>query len=229
MKSVCESSTTKAEKISYSVPSNKIENGKTYLIGANGTAPLELQIFGEHNLMNLEGARLVCNAIGVTGEKFYEAIKSFKGAARRLETVMSTDDFILFKDFAHSPSKLKATADAVKKQFTGRKVIACMELHTFSSLNENFLSEYKGSMDLPDEAFVYFNPHTIAHKKLKPISTEQVKAAFGRNDLQVFTDSSELLKNLLSKNYKNSVLLMMTSGNFDGIDFNDLGKKISGL
>ncbi len=209
----------------YSVPKNEIVNGTTYLIVGDKKIPL--QIFGNHNLMNLNGARMVCNTIGLSDEQFYEAIQSFKGAAKRLELVYRERDFNFYKDFAHSPSKLKATTDAVKKQFTSRYIVACMELHTFSSLNEEFLNEYNGSMDLADEAIVYFNPHTIAHKKLKEITKEQVHKAFNRKDLKVFTKSSDVTAHLKSKNWDNKVLLMMSSGNFDGVDFNSLAKELS--
>lgn len=211
-------------KTPYSVPANEIKDGTTYLLMDNEKVPL--QIFGDHNLMNLTGARLVCNKIGVTDQQFYQAIQSFKGAAKRLELVSKSESFNFYKDFAHSPSKLKATTNAAKKQFTGRQVIACMELHTFSSLNEDFLNEYKGSMNLADEAIVYFNPHTIAHKKLKEITSEQVEKAFAGKNLKVFTKSKEVTDYLESKKWANSVLLMMSSGNFDGVDFNELAKKL---
>lgn len=212
-------------KTPYSVPANKIENGVTSLL-VNGNE-IPLLIFGNHNLMNLNGARLVCNKIGINDAQFYEAIKSFKGAAKRLELVYKNNSFNFYKDFAHSPSKLKATTNAVKEQFSNRKVIACMELHTFSSLNQDFLNEYNGAMDLADEAIVYFNPHTIAHKKLKEITVEQVHAAFSRKDLKVFTKSSDVTDYLKSLNWNNKVLLMMSSGNFDGVDFNNLAKELN--
>jgi UDP-N-acetylmuramate: L-alanyl-gamma-D-glutamyl-meso-diaminopimelate ligase len=212
-------------KTPYSIPANEIINGTTNLLVGNKKIPL--QIFGNHNLMNLNGARLVCNIIGITDEQFYEAIQSFKGAAKRLELVFKNENFNFYKDFAHSPSKLKATTDAVKKQFTNRYIVACMELHTFSSLNEDFLKEYNGSMDLADEAIVYFNPHTIAHKKLKEITEEQVHKAFNRKDLKVFTKSLDVTNYLKSKNWNNKVLLMMSSGNFDGVDFNQLAKELT--
>lgn len=211
-------------RTAYGVPQNKIENGTTYLLVDGKQIPLS--VFGDHNLMNLNGARLVCNKIGITDAQFYEAIQSFKGAAKRLELVFKTGDFNFYKDFAHSPSKLKATTSAVKKQFETRHTVACMELHTFSSLNEDFLKEYKGSMNIADEAIVYFNPHTIAHKKLKEITTEQVHAAFGRKDLKVFTKSEEVTDYLQSKTWDNKVLLMMSSGNFDGVDFKILAQKL---
>lgn len=212
-------------KTPYSIPNNSIENGTTYLLVDENKIPL--QIFGNHNLMNLNGARLVCNKINISDAQFYEAIQSFKGAAKRLELVYKTNNFNFYKDFAHSPSKLKATTDAVKQQFTNKHTVACMELHTFSSLTEEFLNEYSGAMNLADEAIVYFNPHTIAHKKLKEITSEQVHKAFNRNDLKVFTKSSDVTDYLKSLNWKDKVLLMMSSGNFDGVDFNGLAKELS--
>lgn len=211
-------------KLPYSIPKNEIIDGTTYLLVADTKIPL--QIFGNHNLMNLNGARMVCNTIGITDTMFYEAIQSFKGAAKRLELVYKSKNFNFYKDFAHSPSKLKATTDAVKSQFTSRHILACMELHTFSSLNKGFLKEYHNSMNLADEAIVYFNPHTIAHKKLKEITEQQVYESFNRKDLKVFTKSAELVDYLKLKNWDNSVLLMMSSGNFDGIDFNELAKEL---
>ena len=209
----------------YGIPAHTIENGITSLQFKGKNIPLE--IFGDHNLMNMNGARLVCNSIGISDEEFYVAIASFTGAAKRLELVKRTDTFAMYKDFAHSPSKLKATVSAVKQQFTKRNLIACMELHTFSSLTEEFLKEYNGAMNEADEAIVYFNPHTIAHKKLKPITEEQVKIAFARNDLKIFTDSNKLVSHLKSEKFANKNLLMMSSGNFDGIDFNKLGEELT--
>jgi len=211
-------------KIPYSIPPNKIEKGITYLLAEDKKIPL--QIFGDHNLMNLNGARLVCNKVGISDEQFFAGIQSFKGAAKRLELVYKTENFNFYKDFAHSPSKLKATTNAVKEQFKDRTVIACMELHTFSSLNQDFLNEYNGAMNLADEAIVYFNPHTIEHKKLKEITVEQVHKAFNRDDLKVFTKSTDLVEYLTSIHWQNKVLLMMSSGNFDGIDFKDLVWKL---
>lgn len=211
-------------KIPYSVPANKIVNGITYLLADGKEIPL--LIFGNHNLMNLNGARLVCNKAGISDTQFYEAIQSFKGAAKRLELVYKNDSFNLYKDFAHSPSKLKATTSAVKQQFANRYIVACMELHTFSSLTEEFLNEYKGSMSSADEAIVYYNPHTIEHKKLKPITNEQVLKAFGREDLKIFTNSTAMLDYLRLKKWNNAVLLMMSSGNFDGVDFAKLAAEM---
>lgn len=208
----------------YGIPKNTIENGITSLTLGNKKIPLE--IFGDHNLMNLNGARLVCEKIGIPAEQFYEAMKTFKGAAKRLELVYKNEHFNFYKDFAHSPSKLKATTSAVKEQFKERKLVACMELHTFSSLTEEFLNEYKGAMNTADVAIVYFNPHTIEHKKLKAITVDQVKKAFDREDLLVFTQSSDVTSFLKSQNWKNKVLLMMSSGNFDGVDFKALASEL---
>jgi UDP-N-acetylmuramate: L-alanyl-gamma-D-glutamyl-meso-diaminopimelate ligase len=224
VKNVSESTRADIKRFPYAVPANKIVNGTTYLLTNQGEIPL--LVFGDHNLMNINGARLVCNQVGISDGQFYEAIQSFKGAAKRLELVKKNENTAVYKDFAHSPSKLKATTQAVKKQFPNRKLIACMELHTFSSLNENFLNEYQGSMALADEAFVYYNPHTIEHKKLKAISEEQVNQAFGGSNLKVYTNSKNLLSDLLKIDFKDKNLLMMSSGNFDGIDFKDLGDQV---
>lgn len=225
LEEVCSSSSnTNISKWPYSIPNHEIINGLTYLIDNDIKYPL--QIFGNHNLMNLTAARLACNQMGINNKLFYEAIQSFTGAAKRLELVFKTGTFNFYKDFAHSPSKLKATTDAVKQQFPNRKIIACMELHTFSSLTEDFLNEYKNSMNLADEAIVYYNPHTISHKKLKEISSEQVHTCFNRKDLIVFTKSEELTNYIKTKNFNNSVLLMMSSGNFDGVDFTMLANEL---
>ncbi|MBC7862570.1 MAG: peptidoglycan synthetase [Bacteroidia bacterium] len=224
LKELAEKTSCKGKKLPYSVPPNEIENGITNLIVEEKKIPLK--IFGEHNLMNLQGAKLVCEGLGISSEEFYEAIKTFKGAAKRLEVVKQTADFSFYKDFAHSPSKLKATLEAVKKQFPNRKLVAAMELHTFSSLNENFLKEYEGAMNGADEAIVYFNPHTIEHKKLKPITIEQVRECFGRKDIEVLTVSKNVTDKLKSQSWKNKNLLMMTSGNFDGVDFAKLGEEL---
>ncbi|AFD05910.1 UDP-N-acetylmuramate--L-alanine ligase [Solitalea canadensis] len=215
---------THFETVGYGLPKFKVENGVTTLLTADGDVAIE--VFGEHNLMNMNGARLICNKLGVSDVEFYKAIASFKGASKRLELVAKNDQTAVYKDFAHSPSKLKATTAAMKAQFPERKLIAAMELHTFSSLNKNFLKEYDGSMATADEALVYFNHHTIEHKKLEPISEEQVKEAFNSDNIQVFTDSKKLETYLLAQKWKNANLLLMSSGNFDGIDFKELAEKV---
>lgn len=185
-----------------------------------------MTIFGKHNLSNLEGARIVCEQIGVEAHDFYNAISSFSGASNRLEIIGKNDKTVVFKDFAHSPSKLKATTQAVKEQFADRHLFACMELHTFSSLNSEFLKEYKGAMDKADTAIVYFNLHTLKHKKLKEISAEQVKQAFANENLEVITDSKILIERILKENWENKNLLLMSSGNFGGINYQELVKEL---
>ena len=207
---------SKCKLVPYSTPEHKIKEGVSSVEGT------ELLIFGNHNLQNLNAAKLVCNELEISDTDFYKEISTFKGASNRLELVRKTNTSAVYKDFAHSPSKLKATSSAMKKQFQERKLVACMELHTFSSLNEEFLKQYTGCMDEPDTAIVYFNPEAIAHKKLEPISKEQVHTAFGRENLLVFTDSIELEEYLKSLNWNNKNLLMMSSGTFDGIEFGEL-------
>lgn len=225
LKDLCEGHTAEVFKYPYSTHPFKIENGITYLLKDNDAYPL--LIFGEHNLQNLNAALIACRYAGIHDLDFYKAIADFKGASKRLELVWKNEECAVYKDFAHSPSKLKATTLAISQQFPDRKLIACIELHTFSSLNADFLHEYEGSMSDADEALVYFNPHTIEHKKLPPITEEMVLKAFGGSNIQVFTDSTKLSEYLLSKKWKNSNLLMMSSGTFDGMDFNALASKLS--
>jgi UDP-N-acetylmuramate: L-alanyl-gamma-D-glutamyl-meso-diaminopimelate ligase len=214
-------SNNKIEKIPYKAHPNFLHEGITYLRDEN-EKEYPLLVFGDHNLQNLNGAMLICERAGVSKADFYKAITSFKGASNRLELVKKNKSTSIFRDFAHSPSKLKATTSAVKNQFPERKLVACMELHTFSSLNENFLKEYAGTMELADKAIVYFNPHTIEHKKLKPISTEQVKQAFGDEQLIVINNSSEIEMLLRTEDWNQANLLLMSSGNFDGMNLKQL-------
>ncbi len=200
----------------YNTPNHVIKNGVTYL--QTGKEEVPLNIFGEHNLQNMEAARLVCKQIGVNDSQFYEAIKDFSGASNRLQKIAEKETSVAFKDFAHSPSKLRATVSAVRNQYPDRKIIACMELHTFSSLTKDFLPQYDACMSEADMAFVYYNPEVIEHKRLEDIDPKQVKEAFGGNNLTVFTDTNLLQETLKSFNYNNSVLLMMSSGNFSGIN-----------
>ncbi|REJ84783.1 MAG: peptidoglycan synthetase [Bacteroidetes bacterium] len=223
---VVSDSKSAATRIPYFVPNHVIRNGQTFLLdGAGNEVPLE--IFGQHNLLNLSGAMKICSLIGVEDNEFYGAIKSFRGAARRLELLAKGEAVSVFKDFAHSPSKLKATTEAVKAQFPGRRIIACMELHTFSSLNSDFLSQYDSSMSMADVAMVYYNPKTIEHKKLQPLTESQVKNAFGRNDLKTYEDSSKLEHDLLSMKSDNDVYLLMSSGTFDGMDLMNLAHRLT--
>ena len=207
---------TKCEIIDYGTPDHKIINGVTSIDNC------DLKIFGRHNLQNLNAAMLVCMQLGIDKKSFINDIKNFKGASNRLELIFNLKDFSIYKDFAHSPSKLKATIIALKKQFPSRQLIACMELHTFSSLNKNFLGEYKNSMDIADTAIIYYNNATIKQKKLVDISEIEIQNAFQRDDIIVFTNSNKLKSYLKSTIIKNQNLLLMSSGNFNNLDLKNL-------
>lgn len=206
----------------YDTPSYEIQNGHTTISVEN--EKFELQIFGEHNLQNMMGALNVCRSIGIETKDFFNAIKHFSGAANRLQKIAETNNSVGFKDFAHSPSKLKATIKAVKMQYPKKELIACMELHTFSSLTKDFLPQYHDSMKLADRAFVFYNPEVIEHKRLQTISKEDVKNGFGDN-VEIFTNSKDLQTELQKINYQNKVLLMMSSGNFSGINIEQFIKE----
>jgi UDP-N-acetylmuramate: L-alanyl-gamma-D-glutamyl-meso-diaminopimelate ligase len=214
------------DKIGYGTHDHKIVNGKTILLDDGNEYPIS--VFGGHNLQNLNAALNVALDLGITKVEFYNAIANFTGASKRLELVKETDNSAVYKDFAHSPSKLKATSKAMKEQFENRSLVACMELHTFSSLNEDFLKQYRGCMNAPDTAYVFFSPKALAHKNLPEISAKQVYEAFGRQDLEVFTSSEELVKELRAKKWSNQNLLLMSSGNFEGLQFNELANDLIG-
>ena len=223
---VVESSKNDIEKLPYKTPKHVIENGVTFLETEKGRIPL--MVFGDHNLQNLTGARLVCNQLNVSDKQFYDAIQDFSGASKRLELVKKNDSTAIYKDFAHSPSKLKATTEAVKKQYTDRELIACMELHTYSSLNKEFLEQYNGSMNLADKAIVYYNPEIVENKRLEEISPDYIKQHFGREDLFVFTDSKKMVELLKNEDWERKNLLLMSSGNFHGVDFTALAEELIG-
>ena len=225
VKEVSEKAAANVKQVPYATHMHRIENGVSILEDENGIEHA-LEIFGEHNLQNLNGALLVCKEVGVSKADFYKAVQSFSGASKRLELVKRTVSSVMYKDFAHSPSKLKATTQALKTQFPERELIACMELHTFSSLNKEFLTQYDGAMKNADKAYVYYSPKTLAHKKLQDLSPEEVKSAFNSDNITVFTDSKDLVDLLKSDNWENKNLLMMSSGNFDGINFDELAKEI---
>ncbi len=186
----------------------------------------EVNVFGRHNMQDMHAAMLACQQVGVSAHDFLTAIGSFAGAAKRLQTLKSTERSVAFLDFAHSPSKLKATTEAVKDRFKNRRVVACMELHTFSSLTKAFLPQYAHTMDAADEAYVYFNPEVIAHKRLEPITADEVATSFSHTNLRVFTDSKALVDELAKHQYDDAVLLVMTSGNFDGVNIKELADKL---
>ncbi len=214
------------KKVPYKTHPYEVSKNKCYLITKSGK--ILLIIFGEHNLQNLNAARFVCKEIGLSSDQFYEAIKSFSGAQKRLQLLDRKENTSIYLDFAHAPSKLKATVKAVKDLYPERTLVACMELHTFSSLQEKFLSEYKNSMKDADLAYVYFDPKAIEHKKLDPLSIDQVTSEFGGNNLIVFNNIGALLSVLEKTNWSNKNLLIMSSGNFSGINFKDFAAKILG-
>jgi UDP-N-acetylmuramate: L-alanyl-gamma-D-glutamyl-meso-diaminopimelate ligase len=204
------------EKIPYTIHPFKA-NDLVYLLNEDKKYPVK--VFGKHNMQNISGARQVCKLLGVSDHQFYKAITTFEGAAKRLQLIGKNKVSSVFLDFAHSPSKLVATIRAVKEHFPKRKLVACIELHTFSSLSEEFLQQYYGTMERADMAYVYFNPNAIKTKHLKPLSSETVFKAFSTKHLKVFTDSINLVNELKSLEWNNKNLLLMSSGNFDGIDF----------
>ncbi len=215
---------TDIAKQPYDVPPHEVVEGITYLDTAHGRVPL--RVFGNHNLLNLTAARYACNSLGVTDEQFDEAIQSFGGASKRLELVKATKDCAVYKDFAHAPSKLRATIAAMKGQYPNRRLVACMELHTFSSLTAEFLKQYAGTMDRADVPFVYYSQHALQLKKLPDLDPEQVKASFSNERVRVFTDSKQMVEELRKMHWQDANLLMMSSGNFDGIDFKQLADEL---
>tara|TARA_B100001094_G_scaffold77091_1_gene73466 strand:- start:3404 stop:4768 length:1365 start_codon:yes stop_codon:yes gene_type:complete len=217
----CEKSIRKLE---YSIPEHFIENGITFLKTDEGEIPLN--VFGDHNLNNLAGAKLVCQLMGVHDEEFYSSIISFKGADKRLETVLKMKDRNVFKDFAHSPSKVVASTKALKKQFYDRKLIAILELHTFSSLNENFINEYRNTLKSADIAILYYDPKAVLKKGLSKLDHQKIKSAFNDDRLNIFNDSNKLNDFLLKQSYSNSNLLFMSSGNYASIDLDLLINQI---
>ncbi|MDJ1494247.1 Mur ligase domain-containing protein [Cytophagaceae bacterium DM2B3-1] len=222
---ICRKEREDVARLEYDVHPHRIKDGKTYLLTSDNEE-IPVSIFGEHNMRNINGAKAVLERLGIEEAEFYKAVSSFKGAARRLEIVGSNATTTFFRDFAHAPSKLEATTQAVKAQFPKRKLIACMELHTFSSLNKTFLKEYKDTFNKADVAVAYYNPHTVEHKRLEPLSEKDIKIAFNRPDLQVFTDSEALKEFLLKQSWQDTNLLMMSSGNYNGLDMKNLSEHI---
>lgn len=202
----------------------RVENGKTIVL--NGDKEYPMLVFGRHNMINMNAAMLVCESLGINRDSFLETMQSFKGAAKRLELLASNDTKAIYTDFAHSPSKLKATIEAVKEQYPNRKLVACMELHTFSSLSKNFLEQYKGCMNKADKALVYYNHHAIELKRLEDLSVELVEKAFDKEGLKVTTDSSEFVQFVKQNAEDNTNILIMSSGNFGGVNIKQLAEEI---
>ncbi|OCK44225.1 peptidoglycan synthetase [Tenacibaculum soleae] len=225
LKEVVENSNHPIKKYPYKTPNYFIDNGITYIDTPDGDLPLE--IFGDHNLQNLAGAKWICQHMGIDEDEFYEAIASFKGASKRLEKIAENKTSVVFKDFAHSPSKVAATTTAVKKQYSERTVLACLELHTYSSLNAEFLAEYKGALDEADKAVVFYSPHAVKIKQLEEVTAQQIANAFKRDDLIIYTNPTEFKEFLFNQNLENTALLLMSSGNYGGLDFDEVKKFIN--
>ena len=220
VKRVSEAATNPIRKLPYVTPAYRVENGITLLETPEGDMPIE--VFGAHNLYNLAGAKWICQNMGVDEAEFYEAIASFKGASKRLEKIAESKSAVAYKDFAHSPSKVAATTKAVKEQYPDRTVIACLELHTYSSLNAAFLKEYEGALDFADEAVVFYSPDAVKIKQLEEVTYEQIATAFNRKDLVIYTNPAEFKAYLFDKNLDNCALLLMSSGNYGGLNFDEV-------
>ena len=225
VKKVVESSENTIRKFPYQTPNYKVQDGTTLLETEEGPMPVE--IFGKHNLNNLAGAKWICQQMGIDENDFYEAISTFQGASKRLEKIAETEKSIAYKDFAHSPSKVLATTNALKNQYPNRKLIACLELHTYSSLNPEFLKEYKGALDAADVAVVFYSPHAVEIKKLKAISSEQIANAFQRENLIIYTNPTAFKTFLFSQKFNETSLLLMSSGDYGGLDFDELKNLIA--
>lgn len=224
VKRVSEKADNPIRKIAYHTPEYTVENGTTLLETPEGPMPIE--VFGAHNLNNLAGAKWVCQCMGVDEAEFYEAIATFKGASKRLEKIAESATKVAYKDFAHSPSKVSATTKAVKAQYPDRKLVACLELHTYSSLNAEFLKQYEGALDAADVAFVFYSPDAVKIKQLKEVTYEQIAQAFKRENLVIYTNPAEFKQFLFSNDFDNSALLLMSSGNYGGLDFEEVKELI---
>ena len=225
LKSLVEAHPHSIKKIPYKTPKYYINNSVTYLETTEGNLPLS--VFGEHNLLNLAAAKWITQLMGLDASEFYEAIPSFLGASKRLECLVKSKTAFLFKDFAHAPSKVTATSKAVKKQFSNHKIVICLELHTYSSLDSEFIEQYAHSLDQADEVIVFYDPEALKLKKRAPIATESIKQAFRSTSINIFNHKDSLLNFLLKKKYENEVLVMMSSGNFGNLDWEILKARVS--
>jgi len=224
VKRVVEASENTIRKIAYQTPEYTVENGQTLLETPEGELPIE--VFGKHNLNNLAGAKWICQHMGIDEDDFYEAISTFKGASKRLEKIAESKNSVAYKDFAHSPSKVEATTNAVKEQYENRTLVACLELHTYSSLNAEFLKEYNGALDAADVAVVFYSPQAVEIKKLEEVTHQQIANAFQREDLIIYTNPDDFKDFLFSQNFDEKALLLMSSGNYGGLDFEAVKKLI---
>lgn len=210
--------------IPYKAHDHVVRDGVTYLKLPDGE--IKVEIFGNHNMQNLSGAHALLKRIGVTDDQFYKAIVTFKGAGKRMEIVGKNSSTTIYTDFAHAPSKLFATTSAIKNQFPNRFLVACLELHTFSSLNKDFIDQYQNTFNSSDEAIIFINPDTVAQKGLEVLSEDDLRKAFNRKDILLFNDSHELYDHLINHSWVNKNLILMSSGNFGGLKINELKENI---
>lgn len=227
VKRLVEASDHTIRKIPYITPDYEVKQGQTYLDTPEG--PMPIQVFGRHNLNNLAGAKWICQHMGIDENEFYEAIASFTGASKRLEMIAESNSCVVYKDFAHSPSKVAAVSKAVREQYPERNLIACLELHTYSSLNEAFLNEYHGALSAADEAVVFYSPDAVALKRLAPINPKLIASAFHRKDLKVFTTQDAFRDYLEGQPLTHSVVLLMSSGNYGGLNLEALKTRVQAL
>jgi UDP-N-acetylmuramate: L-alanyl-gamma-D-glutamyl-meso-diaminopimelate ligase len=213
-------------EIAYKSHSHASDNNGHFFL-TEGKERFPINVFGSHNYQNISGAKEVLKRIGITNEQFLEAIQTFRGASGRLEVISQNGSSTLYKDFAHAPSKVKATVKAVKEIYPSRDLVACVELHTYSSLNKKFLPQYKDSLKNAQVAVVYFNPEKVKAKKLDALTESDIKSAFANQSIQVFDDSKKLEQFLSEQSWKNKNLLMMSSGNFGGLDLTKLAEKVA--
>ncbi len=225
VKRVAEAATNPIRKLAYHTPKYKVNNGITLLETPEGDMPIE--VFGAHNLNNLAGAKWICQNMGIDEADFYQAIASFKGASKRLEKIAESKTKVAYKDFAHSPSKVSATTKAVKEQYPNRTLVACLELHTYSSLNAEFLKEYEGALEYADVAIVFYSPDAVKIKQLEEVTYDQIAKAFNREDLIIYTNPKDFKDHLFNLNLNNSALLLMSSGNYGGLNFDEVKALVS--
>lgn len=211
-------------QLHYPVHPYVVKNEITYLKADIGLVPIK--IFGQHNMLNLNGARRLLSRIGITDEIFYEAISSFEGASKRLQLLKQNKSTSVFLDFAHAPSKVEATTSAFKERYAKRKLVACLELHTFSSLNKKFINNYQDTLKAADEACIYFNPLNNKQKAESKIDVHDVENAFNFHNLKVFTEVDELQDYLLKQSWNDANLLLMSSGHFGNMDLKSVADQI---
>lgn len=224
VKELCESITLPIKKVPYKVHGYFTNSKGFFAATHNRTVPVK--IFGEHNMQNMAAAREACLAAGISEDDFYKTISTFEGSSRRLQLLEENSNGAAYIDFAHSPSKVKATVEAVAERYPARSVIACLELHTYSSLNAAFLPQYRGTLNRASEAFVYFNPSAVEHKKLPALTVKQVSECFEGENLSVWNDSPALLKTLNERKFRDPVFLFMSSGDFDGWDLKTISASL---